>query len=103
MLGVHPVRAPRHKIISMGDLTLPRNIHVLSTVRYESGTITVNDSGAVVPASKFATADIAFIVPLGNGTRLQTGVNNIFDRNYYFQEGFPEPGRNWHFGMRYHF
>ncbi len=103
MLGVHPVRAPKHKIIGIGDLILPRNIHLLTTVRYESGTITVNDSGAVIPASKFATADLGLIAPLCKGASLQAGINNLFDRNYYFQEGFPEPGRTWHFGMRYHF
>jgi iron complex outermembrane recepter protein len=103
MLGVHPVRAPKHKIVGVANLDLPREIQLLATVRYESGTITVNDSGAVVPASKFATADIGLIVPLWKGWRFQTGINNLFDRNYYYQEGFPEPGRNWHFGARYHF
>jgi iron complex outermembrane recepter protein len=103
MLGVHPVRAPKHKIVSIGDITLPRNIHLLETVRYESGTITVNDSGAVIPASKFATADLGLTAPLCKGGSLQAGINNLFNRNYYFQEGFPEPGRNWHFGVRYHF
>jgi iron complex outermembrane receptor protein len=103
MLGVHPVRAPKHKIVGVADLDLPREIHLLATVRYESGTITVNDSGAIVPASKFATADLGLIVPLWKGARLQTGINNLFDCNYYYQEGFPEPGRNWHFGVRYHF
>ncbi len=103
MLGVHPVRAPKHKIINIGDLTLPRNIHLLATIRYESGAITVNDSGAIVPASKFAAADLGLIVPLWKGARLQSGVNNLFDRNYYYQEGFPEPGRNWHFSVHYHF
>lgn len=103
MLGVHPVRAPKHKIVAIANLDLPREIHLLATVRYESGTVTVNDSGAIVPASKFATADLGLTIPLWKGSRLQTGINNIFDRNYYYQEGFPEPGRNWHFGVRYHF
>lgn len=103
MLGVHPVRAPKHKIVGVADLDLPREIQLLSIVRYESGAITVNDSGAVVPASKFATADLGLIVLLWKGARLQTGINNLFDRNFYYQEGFPEPGRTWHFGVRYHF
>ncbi|MBN1570213.1 MAG: TonB-dependent receptor [Acidobacteria bacterium] len=103
MLGVHPVRAPKHKIVGIANLDLPREIHLLAAVRYESGTITVNDSGAIVPASKFATADLGLIVPLWKGSRLQTGINNLFDRNYYYQEGFPEPGRNWHFSVHYHF
>jgi outer membrane receptor protein involved in Fe transport len=31
----------------------------------------------------------------------RTGVENLFDRNYYYREGFPEPGRSWYFNMRY--
>ncbi len=103
MLGVHPVRAPKHKIVGVANLDLPRKIFLLATVRYESGTITANDAGAIVPASKFATADLGLIVPLRAGISLQTGIKNIFDRNYYYQEGFPEPGRNWDFSIRYRF
>ena len=103
MLSVHPVRAPKHKIVATADIILPREILLLTAVRYESGTITTNDSGAIVPASKFATADLGFVVPLWAGASIQTGIQNLFDRNYYYQEGFPEPGRNWHFSIRYRF
>jgi iron complex outermembrane recepter protein len=34
---------------------------------------------------------------------VQVGVKNIFDRFYYYQEGFPEPGRNWYCNVRYRF
>jgi iron complex outermembrane recepter protein len=30
-------------------------------------------------------------------------VKNLFDRNYYYQEGYPEPGRNWYVNLRYRF
>jgi iron complex outermembrane receptor protein len=103
MLRVHPVRAPKHKIIATANMVLPREILLLAAVRYESGTINTNDSGVIVPASKFATADLGLIVPLCAGMSAQTGIQNLFDRNYYYREGFPEPGRNWHFSMRYRF
>ena len=103
MLGVHPVRAPKHKIVGIANVNLPRKILLLASIRYESGTITANDSGIIVPASKFATADLGLIVPVTDGMRIQTGIRNIFDRNYYYQEGFPEPGRNWDFSIRYSF
>jgi iron complex outermembrane receptor protein len=31
----------------------------------------------------------------------QTGVENLFDRNYYYREGFPELGRSWYLSIRY--
>jgi iron complex outermembrane receptor protein len=30
-------------------------------------------------------------------------VKNLFDRNYYFNAGYPEEGRNWYFNLRYRF
>ncbi|MBN2319984.1 MAG: TonB-dependent receptor [Acidobacteria bacterium] len=101
MLRAYPVRAPKHKIVSTANLILPREILLLGAIRYESGTLTINDTGTVTPASKFATADIGFTVPLLSGMNAQTGVENLFDRNYYYREGFPEPGRIWHFSIRY--
>ena len=103
MLKAYPVRAPKHKIVATATTALPREILLLATVRYESGTLTINDSGAIIPASRFATADVGLVVPLNAGMSAQTGIQNLFDRNYYYQEGFPEPGRNWHFSFHYRF
>ncbi|MCB0473007.1 MAG: TonB-dependent receptor [Flavobacteriaceae bacterium] len=38
-----------------------------------------------------------------NGIRLETGINNFFDRNYSLTEGFPEEGRNLYFNLYYNF
>lgn len=101
MLRAYPVRAPKHKIVSMASVILPHEILLLAAVRYESGTLTVNDSGTMAPASRFGTADIGFLVPLLSGISTQAGVDNLFDRNYHYREGFPEPGRSWYLKMRY--
>jgi iron complex outermembrane receptor protein len=103
MSGVYPTGAPKHKAVGTVSVHLPRQALVMVTARYESGTIETNDSGFVVPASKFATADIGLVLPVYAGTSLQAGIRNLFDRNYYYKEGFPEPGRNWHFSLRYRF
>jgi iron complex outermembrane receptor protein len=103
MLWVYPVRMPKHKVVGVAQASLPRKVLVLASLRYESGTITTNDSGAVVPASRFAVMDLGWIVPLRAGVSLQMGIHNLLDRDYYYQEGFPEPGRNWHWSVRYRF
>jgi iron complex outermembrane receptor protein len=103
MLDVFPTGTPKHKLVSTASLRLPHEVLLLAAARYEAGTITTNDSGLIVPASKFATADLGGMVPLYGGASLQVGVKNLFDRNYYYQEGFPEPGRNWYFNARYRF
>jgi iron complex outermembrane receptor protein len=103
MLGVFPTGTPKHKVVGIASLRLPREILLLATVRYESGTITTNDSGLIIPASKFATLDFGGIIPISPGFNLQGGVKNLFDRYYYYQEGYPEAGRNWYLNLRYQF
>ncbi len=103
MLGVFPTGTPKHKTLATATVRLPWSILFLATARYEAGTVTTNDSGRIIPASKFATADLGGIVPIHRGLNLQVGANNLFDRNYYYQEGFPEAGRNWYLNMRYRF
>jgi iron complex outermembrane recepter protein len=103
MIKVFPTGSPRHRTVGTATIQLPHKAIFLASARYESGTITTNDSGLVVPASKFATADLGLVLPITAGLTLQTGVKNLFDRNFYYQEGFPEPGRNWNLTMRYRF
>jgi len=47
--------------------------------------------------------DVGTIVPVRAGASMQAGVKNLFDRNYYYWEGFPEKGRNWYLTLRYTF
>jgi iron complex outermembrane receptor protein len=103
MLGVFPTGTPKHKTVATANLQLPYRLLLLAAVRYESGTITTNDSGLIIPASKFATADLGGIVSIYKGIDIQIGVKNIFDRFYYYQEGYPQAGRNWYLNMRYRF
>jgi iron complex outermembrane recepter protein len=103
MPAVYPTGTPKHRTIGTASLRLPHQIKLLASARYDSGSFTTNNSGIPVPASKFATADLGGIVPIVSGMSLQLGVKNLFDRNYYFQEGFPEAGRNVYMSMRYRF
>ncbi len=103
MLGVFPTGTPKHKVLSIASLQLPRRVLLLATARYESGTIDTNNAGFVVPASKFASADLGGVIPVYRNVEMEVGVKNIFDRLYFYQEGFPEPGRNWYCNMRYQF
>ena len=38
-----------------------------------------------------------------NGLQMESGVNNILDRNYTLTEGYPEQGRNYYFSLLYQF
>jgi iron complex outermembrane recepter protein len=103
MPAVFPTGTPKHKLIGTASIQMPRKITLLATARYESGTITTNDSSLVVPASRFGTLDLGSLIPIYAGAMLQVGVRNLFDRFYYYQEGYPESGRNWYVNLRYRF
>ena len=63
----------------------------------------MSDNGMPLPASKFATVDLGTTLPIRAGAAMQFGVKNLFDRDYYYWEGFPEEGRNWYLTLRYAF
>jgi iron complex outermembrane recepter protein len=107
MPTIFPTGTPKHRLVSIANLQLPKGFQLQASARYEAGTfntITLS-SGAtrIVPASKFATADLSAIWNFAKGMKAQLGVKNLFDRNYFYQEGFPEQGRNWYANTRYEF
>jgi iron complex outermembrane receptor protein len=98
-----PMGTPKHKTIGTASVRLPRQVLLLASARYESGMVGTSDNNMQVPASKFGTMDVGGIVPIRVGFTVQAGIKNLFDRNYNYMEGFPEPGRNWHLDLRYRF
>jgi iron complex outermembrane recepter protein len=104
MVKAYPTGTPKHRAIGTATLRLPHKALLLASLLYESGAFTVNDASTVFyPASKFATVDLGGSIPIYAGMSVQLGMKNLFDRNYYFQEGFPEAGRNVYLKMRYRF
>ncbi len=108
MPPVFPTGTPKHKTVGTANIRLPYDISLFATARYESGNIgnfSVNELGYTypIPASKFATADLGGTFRLFGGPKLQAGVKNIFDRYYYYREGYPMIGRNWYCNMKYEF
>ncbi len=101
--NVFPTGTPKHKTVGTATLRMPWQLLVVSSVRYESGTVTSSDNGLVVPASRFATMDLGGVMRIGSGMSLRAGVKNLFDREYYYQEGFPEAGRNWYLNVGWRF
>jgi len=56
-----------------------------------------------LPSAAFTTLDISGTAPIRRSLSVQAGIKNIFDSNYYYWEGFPEPGRNAYVTLRYTF
>jgi iron complex outermembrane receptor protein len=99
---------PKNKFIANATVRLPREILAIVNMRYEGG-ITLQDttyrSGPELEpfAESYATLDLGTIVPIYAGASVQTGVRNLFDKDYYYTAGYPQQGRNWFFNVRFRF
>ena len=101
--GAFPVGTPTHKAVATATLRLPRGATGLVSARYQSGAVGMSDNGLPLPPAAFLTIDLGGTLPLRAGVSVQAGVKNLFDRNYYYWEGFPEAGRNGYVTLRYVF
>jgi iron complex outermembrane receptor protein len=100
---VFPMGTPKHKIVATATIRLPRGVTGLASAQYQNGAVAMSDNGLPLPVAAFATVDIGGTLPVRAGLRVQVGVKNLFDQNYYYWEGFPEPGRNAYVTLRYSF
>jgi iron complex outermembrane receptor protein len=100
---------PKNKVIGTATIRLPAQILAIVNQRYESGillqdTTYPTNSPPFSPRSEaYATTDLIGIVPIRSKMSVQAGINNLFDRNFYYTAGYPEPGRNWFVNLRYRF
>jgi iron complex outermembrane receptor protein len=100
---------PRNKLVGTASFRFPHQVLGLISARYEGG-LTLQDTtySSSSPlyrpfAESFGTMDLGAIVPIYQRMTVQTGIKNVFDRNYYYTAGYPEEGRNWFLNLRYQF
>lgn len=99
----HLLDTPRHKVFSSATYRLYSRVTLLADLSYEAGRYTQNEAGTIRPASKFVTVGIGASARVYRNAELQAGVNNLFDRNYFIFDGYPEAGRNMYVNLRYRF
>jgi iron complex outermembrane receptor protein len=100
---------PRNKFIGTATVRTFHQVTGIVNFRYEAG-LTLQDttyattSPFFVPYSEsLASTDLGIIAPIWKTATVHLGVKNVFDRNYYYNAGFPEIGRNWFLNFRYTF
>jgi iron complex outermembrane receptor protein len=98
---------PKNKVIANATVRLPRGILATANYRYEGGIFLQDTTYSNLPPAyggSFGTVNLGTVVPTPvAGLSLQTGLKNLFDRNYYLNAGYPEEGRNWYLNLRYKF
>jgi iron complex outermembrane receptor protein len=98
---------PKNKVVGTVSFRLPAQILAIVNQRYESGillqdTTYATTSPLFLPRSEaYGLTDLIGIVPIRSKMTVQAGLNNLFDRNFYYTAGYPEVGRNWFLNFRY--
>lgn len=95
------VDVPSHKFVAYGDFGLPKwdaKLHVdmmANSKRY------VTSTGQTLPG--FTLFNASLISQVWKGFKLETGVRNLFDRNYYLAVNYPREGRTFYSSLIYNF
>lgn len=93
---------PKHKFFAYVDWTIIPNVSLYISQEAEHGRYYLDDA-KTVKLSGFGNTNAKVIYNVTKQLSLEAGVSNIFDKNYYYQEGYPEEGRLFFSNMRYQF
>lgn len=91
---------PDHQIVAMIDATPLKNLDFNVNGMYYSER---NSTSYGIKAPQFVVFNTRLAYEFKYGISVETGINNIFDKNYFFSEGYPEAGRNFYLSLNYHF
>lgn len=95
------INIPQHKLVPYLKYTLFDRWSVLADAEFDSKRYSSSDGVQV--AQGFTVANLKFGYDFGNGFLAETGIKNIFDKDYELQEGYPEAGRTLFANVRYSF
>lgn len=91
---------PEHHLIAMMEVKPLKNLNFNVNTHYNSVRYSTSYG---IKAPEFVVFHSQLAYDFKNGIRLETGINNIFDRNYALSEGYPEAGRNYYLNLYYQF
>ena len=92
---------PRHRIFGYLKYEKPGMFYILFNSVYNSERPSISDGLYVAKA--FFISSIKASVNVWKIFSLEAGINNLFDANYSYYEGYPEEGRNFNLAIRYSF
>lgn len=85
---------PRNKLFSSVEYGIVKKIFLTLSGEYDSKRNNASDGTRVSPG--FFVTNFQASYHFKNFITAEAGINNVFDRNYTIQEGYPEEGRNFY-------
>lgn len=94
---------PKHKLFVYAKLTPVKPLNIFASAEYNSARSYSPAANTYYKLKDFVVVNTKVGYEATQGLTLEAGVNNIFDRNYALNEGYPEPGRSYFFQAKYQF
>jgi iron complex outermembrane receptor protein len=88
---------PDHKVFTSLDLSYKKKYNLIIFEEYGSGSYTTSDGSRYSP--QYIVFNCRCSANPVSQLSIEAGINNIFDKNYYLEEGYPEAGRNYYCGI----
>ncbi|OOF58274.1 TonB-dependent receptor plug domain-containing protein [Rodentibacter genomosp. 2] len=97
---------PQHKFFAYVDWKIVPNISLYISQEAEHGRYSTDGMGKksrLVKVSGFGVTNTKVTYDVTKKFSVEAGVSNLFDKNYYYQAGYPEEGRLYFSNVRYQF
>ena len=92
---------PEHKVFGWLDWRFAQSWTLNAAARYESDRISTSDG--LYGTDEFTVVDLKVGFEPVRSLLLEAGTRNLFDKNFAYDEGYPEPGREWFVNANYQF
>lgn len=93
---------PEHKLFATATVNVGGGFSFIPSVLYQSRWRTT-DTGNGLPIGGDFIANLKVRFAVTEQTMLEAGVNNLFDRLYFYDDGYPAEGRNFFVTARHRF
>jgi iron complex outermembrane recepter protein len=98
---VQPTDTPEHKAFAYLVYNPIPMLDLIASVVYEGSR--VSESTGERPVDSFTVANLKGSWEFRSDWIAELGVNNVLDEDYAYDEGYPEPGRNFFLNLHYRF
>lgn len=94
------LNTPGHKLLATAIVQPVNRLQLATVLAVESQRTVQNEGGTLLRLSSYATLDVKGGWQIARDISAEAGVRNLFDRNYFLADGYPQPGRTLYVGAR---
>lgn len=99
--GEKMIRIPKHELFAYADYAMTEALSLYGNMRFRDGAYSQDGSGNYLEVPSFTAFDLKATYAIGESLKAAAGVKNLLDKNYAYDLGFPEAGREFFMTLAY--